>query len=118
LVDAFVFSSDRRQTRATLDWSSDVCSSDLTPAPGGVGTPPRWQAPRDRSVPKGRSASPETWGSRFPVTCPRRSPPPPGGPFGARARRRGGQDRHFSTFPRAAEAVENRPPRHVPLGLA
>src|SRR4051794_41773363 len=34
----FFFSSRRRHTRWTGDWSSDVCSSDLTPiisAPGG-----------------------------------------------------------------------------------
>src|SRR5438105_3064811 len=31
----FFFSSRRRHTRSTRDWSSDVCSSDLTtPAPG------------------------------------------------------------------------------------
>ena len=28
-VDAFFFSSRRRHTRLTCDWSSDVCSSDL-----------------------------------------------------------------------------------------
>src|SRR4051812_49774013 len=29
----FFFSSRRRHTRLTCDWSSDVCSSDLGPAP-------------------------------------------------------------------------------------
>src|SRR5580698_10956557 len=29
LIDVFVFSSRRRHTRLTCDWSSDVCSSDL-----------------------------------------------------------------------------------------
>src|SRR6266536_3643609 len=29
----FFFSSRRRHTRSTRDWSSDVCSSDLEPAP-------------------------------------------------------------------------------------
>src|SRR5699024_11632018 len=29
----FFFSSRRRHTRSKRDWSSDVCSSDLTPAP-------------------------------------------------------------------------------------
>src|SRR5690606_39713285 len=29
------FSSRRRHTRFSRDWSSDVCSSDLLPAPGG-----------------------------------------------------------------------------------
>src|SRR6267142_3253130 len=31
----FFFSSRRRHTRLTCDWSSDVCSSDLTPKPIG-----------------------------------------------------------------------------------
>src|SRR5438046_6882057 len=29
----FFFSSRRRHTRLVSDWSSDVCSSDLTPSP-------------------------------------------------------------------------------------
>src|SRR2546427_8503410 len=39
----FFFSSRRRHTRFDCDWSSDVCSSDLTPASGPLGpvtTPP------------------------------------------------------------------------------
>src|SRR5690606_19271451 len=32
----FFFSSRRRHTRFSRDWSSDVCSSDLTPAPDGA----------------------------------------------------------------------------------
>src|SRR5689334_25276454 len=32
----FFFSSRRRHTRWNCDWSSDVCSSDLVPAPGEV----------------------------------------------------------------------------------
>src|SRR5690606_39288355 len=31
----FFFSSRRRHTRFSRDWSSDVCSSDLTPFPEG-----------------------------------------------------------------------------------
>src|SRR6266436_2473576 len=31
----FFFSSRRRHTRCSRDWSSDVCSSDLTSRPGG-----------------------------------------------------------------------------------
>src|SRR5438046_4972647 len=31
----FFFSSRRRHTRLVSDWSSDVCSSDLDPWPGG-----------------------------------------------------------------------------------
>src|SRR3989440_2269402 len=31
LIDCFFFSSRRRHTRSDRDWSSDVCSSDLTP---------------------------------------------------------------------------------------
>src|SRR6266498_4980619 len=36
----FFFSSRRRHTRCGRDWSSDVCSSDLTPILGISGTPP------------------------------------------------------------------------------
>src|SRR6266480_1764293 len=32
----FFFSSRRRHTRLTCDWSSDVCSSDLESCPGAV----------------------------------------------------------------------------------
>src|SRR2546430_2867277 len=35
LVLVFFFSSRRRHTRFDCDWSSDVCSSDLTAAAGG-----------------------------------------------------------------------------------
>ena len=33
----FFFSSRRRHTRSLCDWSSDVCSSDLTPQVGETG---------------------------------------------------------------------------------
>src|SRR6266487_4877726 len=36
----FFFSSRRRHTRWTGDWSSDVCSSDLRSRPGGAGSGP------------------------------------------------------------------------------
>src|SRR5438093_12608589 len=40
IINAFFFSSRRRHTRLVSDWSSDVCSSDLTirrsPASAGV----------------------------------------------------------------------------------
>src|SRR5690348_17376889 len=36
LLDVFFFSSRRRHTRWTGDWSSDVCSSDLWPCRGGL----------------------------------------------------------------------------------
>src|SRR5262245_64421812 len=32
----FFFSSRRRHTRCLSDWSSDVCSSDLTPSSGNI----------------------------------------------------------------------------------
>src|SRR5690242_20983323 len=35
--DSFFFSSRRRHTRLTCDWSSDVCSSDLGRHAAGVG---------------------------------------------------------------------------------
>src|SRR4051812_50082184 len=36
IVFFFFFSSRRRHTRLTCDWSSDVCSSDLTPVIVGL----------------------------------------------------------------------------------
>src|SRR6266487_4858910 len=38
----FFFSSRRRHTRWTGDWSSDVCSSDLEPRTAGNADPRRW----------------------------------------------------------------------------
>src|SRR5438105_7913448 len=35
-VDHFFFSSRRRHTRSTRDWSSDVCSSDLSTGPAAT----------------------------------------------------------------------------------
>src|SRR5690606_40316292 len=40
VVYFFFFSSRRRHTRFSRDWSSDVCSSDLTPARRGDRGPP------------------------------------------------------------------------------
>src|SRR5712675_3071426 len=37
----FFFSSRRRHTRCSRDWSSDVCSSDLDSLPGPLGWTPR-----------------------------------------------------------------------------
>src|SRR3989442_9919553 len=37
----FFFSSRRRHTRCGRDWSSDVCSSDLSSGPGDVTATPR-----------------------------------------------------------------------------
>src|SRR2546426_5322347 len=37
----FFFSSRRRHTRLQGDWSSDVCSSDLSPRVSGQATPPQ-----------------------------------------------------------------------------
>src|SRR5207247_8584038 len=37
LCFCFFFSSRRRHTRSTRDWSSDVCSSDLRDFPGPIG---------------------------------------------------------------------------------
>src|SRR5438034_4471064 len=40
----FFFSSRRRHTRSLCDWSSDVCSSDLDPAPRLRGPANHWMA--------------------------------------------------------------------------
>src|SRR5207247_7766643 len=49
----FFFSSRRRHTRSTRDWSSDVCSSDLS-RPAGH-SPPTSAAARRRSTSPGPS---------------------------------------------------------------
>src|SRR5258706_3706853 len=51
----FFFSSRRRHTRLVSDWSSDVCSSDLTPAPCSTST--LWPSPTSDSTPAGTSAT-------------------------------------------------------------
>src|SRR5882724_12327401 len=38
----FFFSSRRRHTRCLSDWSSDVCSSDLSRCQRGSALPPNW----------------------------------------------------------------------------
>src|SRR5205085_8750322 len=50
----FFFSSRRRHTRFDCDWSSDVCSSDLTPLGFCAGERPIRPAP----LPAARSADP------------------------------------------------------------
>src|SRR2546421_4933960 len=45
MVVCFFFSSRRRHTRSDRDWSSDVCSSDLTDDPGE-----RRKHPHDRAA--------------------------------------------------------------------
>src|SRR5204862_1610238 len=44
---SFFFSSRRRHTRSLRDWSSDVCSSDLTDAGAAVHTGPGGRSVRD-----------------------------------------------------------------------
>src|SRR5262249_59692314 len=48
----FFFSSRRRHTRLVSDWSSDVCSSDLTPLAARARQSPQ----RDRNRPRGPGA--------------------------------------------------------------
>src|SRR6266702_5095938 len=64
-LSVFCFSSRRRHTRWPRDWSSDVCSSDLTP------TPPRPPAP-----PPGRRPPSDLGGARA-IPWPHRPAGPP-----------------------------------------
>src|SRR6267142_3533347 len=60
------FSSRRRHTRLTCDWSSDVCSSDLgETAKGGFICQPAFQRQRQRAEfsPGSRSLLPDAGGS-------------------------------------------------------
>src|SRR5690606_5581678 len=59
LARSFFFSSRRRHTRFSRDWSSDVCSSDLDglaaraahhPAAGAAGSDPAGHQPADRAA--------------------------------------------------------------------
>src|SRR5215204_5503881 len=60
----FLFSSRRRHTRSLCDWSSDVCSSDLT-RPGLVITHVRSS---DRGIAAGTNRGLERVGTRFVAT--------------------------------------------------
>src|SRR5690606_40194561 len=57
------FSSRRRHTRFSRDWSSDVCSSDLWSCWTTVAS--SWKAPPRRRRPTPASSRP-TWGRRMP----------------------------------------------------
>src|SRR5690242_21358084 len=73
----FFFSSRRRHTRLTCDWSSDVCSSDLTRTPGsssGSGGSPNVRLPRwRRSVAVTRLVSATKTGSSSVSTSSKRT---------------------------------------------
>src|SRR5690606_41099558 len=81
----FFFSSRRRPTRFSRDWSSDVCSSYLPrarrPPPG---PPPGGPAPGRRATPSPGPARRRA--PRRPVARPRAGPGPPG-PIGRASRR-------------------------------
>src|SRR5207253_8043575 len=73
----FFFSSRRRHTRWPRDWSSDVCSSDLTPIPEEIA---RFLGPRRpvsgvREI--GRSPPESVWLGPGDRCTRRRCPPPP-----------------------------------------
>src|SRR2546422_11601476 len=98
----FFFSSRRRHTRCSRDWSSDVCSSDLSGTPSShrsilgprnlrLAAREPYRRPRDRSsLPRARGGPPAR-GRGAPRGAPRdrRAPhaparaPPPGGGGGA-----------------------------------
>src|SRR5690606_40668167 len=84
----FFFSSRRRHTRFSRDWSSDVCSSDLAP-PDGV---PIQEDPAFRPRPKlRRSATRAAFSPHIPCT------PPPGGVARSEERRVGKEWRYRLT---------------------
>src|SRR2546422_6041294 len=59
----FFFSSRRRHTRCSRDWSSDVCSSDLTPAAATASAAPTVAATGQQNAPAnvagGKKAKPD-----------------------------------------------------------
>src|SRR5689334_23426306 len=56
----FFFSSRRRHTRWNCDWSSDVCSSDLAPAPPPGPPAPTWCASSAAAPDSPAAAAPAT----------------------------------------------------------
>src|SRR5207249_9400080 len=58
----FFFSSRRRHTRSKRDWSSDVCSSDLSRSPKSVFRGALSLGPKNRFG--GTRALPARWGAR------------------------------------------------------
>src|SRR5690606_40001365 len=77
----FFFSSRRRHTRFSRDWSSDVCSSDLRGRPRA--SPPRKRQPTVRPVSPGAPAMP------LRARCAGEPPlPPPPHPLPCEAHRR------------------------------
>src|SRR2546422_10642201 len=85
LMSFFFFSSRRRHTRCSRDWSSDVCSSDLMAfttngAPRGAPTRPVWASPETGvrtttdgvvdSLPQARAMATAASENRFIVASP------------------------------------------------
>src|SRR5256885_11173257 len=70
--ELFFFSSRRRHTRLQGDWSSDVCSSDLSGTArivdGRCANPPPWSGRPvwyERPMARSRSSSPAGWSTGF-----------------------------------------------------
>src|SRR2546429_5696551 len=75
----FFFSSRRRHTRCSRDWSSDVCSSDLG-APRGSGEPDRGAGGESRAAPgRGDPGRPGECRAAVARSRQRRRPTPAGG---------------------------------------
>src|SRR2546430_7736354 len=70
LLFFFFFSSRRRHTRFDCDWSSDVCSSDLTGRPGGGGCASARRARRCWRARSSVSWAITTWRTRSPPRSP------------------------------------------------
>src|SRR5205814_8049930 len=79
----FFFSSRRRHTRCLSDWSSDVCSSDLSVGDAAPTRCPAWSSGVASSRSPPRSASPA---STPPTPTRRRPPDPPARPARPAAR--------------------------------
>src|SRR5687768_18406443 len=62
-LTSFFFSSRRRHTRCSRDWSSDVCSSDLDPRARGPVSLRRPGRFKDRPPKKKREAKPPVFAS-------------------------------------------------------
>src|SRR5690606_39903366 len=83
-VVVFFFSSRRRHTRFSRDWSSDVCSSDLPSRQSG-------RASR-RQATSARAPDPPPESGRSSSGCPPAGAPSPGGPNRRSEERRVGKE--------------------------
>src|SRR5699024_11247466 len=85
----FFYASRRRHTRSKRDWSSDVCSSDLTTAVSALSTPrPTTSSQRSTTSSQRSTTEQDIRLCAHPQTRPRAEAPVPSGPASPRPDRK------------------------------